>query len=90
MEEIHVIVRGKVQGVGFRAKVKRVADLLDLSGQVRNLTDGSVEIYAQGTSEVLEAFLEQVKEHYDSYIESIDLKKQTVTILYRDFKIAHS
>ena len=90
MEEIHVIVRGKVQGVGFRAKVKRVADLLDLSGQVRNLTDGSVEIYAQGTSEILEALLQQVKEHYESYIESIDLKKQTATTLYTDFKIAHS
>jgi acylphosphatase len=90
MEEIHVIVRGHVQGVGFRAKVKRLADLLGLFGQVRNLTDGSVEIYAQGTSEILEAFLQQLKEHFDSYIESIDLKKQTATTLYTDFKIAHS
>ena len=87
MEEIHVIVRGRVQGVGFRAKVKRIASVLGICGQVRNLTDGSVEIYAQGSSEKLDALLEQVKEHYESYIENIDLKKQTSTIVYTNFKI---
>ncbi|MCX6989969.1 MAG: acylphosphatase [Chlamydiae bacterium] len=87
MEEIHIIVRGKVQGVGFRANVKRIAELVGVHGRVSNLSDGSVEIYAQGSSEKLNALLEQVKERYDSYIESIDLKKQTSTSVYTNFKI---
>lgn len=45
------LVRGRVQGVGFRAFVERAARRLDLTGYVRNLDDGSVEIYAVGPSE---------------------------------------
>ena len=41
-------VRGKVQGVGYRASCSQVAKELDLSGWVRNLPDGSVEIQVEG------------------------------------------
>jgi acylphosphatase len=47
------IVRGQVQGVGYRFFVVREARALDLSGYVRNLPDGTVEIVAEGTEEVL-------------------------------------
>jgi acylphosphatase len=43
------VVRGRVQGVGFRWFVEREAHLLALSGWVRNNADGSVEVLAQGT-----------------------------------------
>jgi acylphosphatase len=45
------IVRGRVQGVGFRWFVEREAHLLGIAGWVRNNHDGSVEILAQGTRE---------------------------------------
>ena len=48
-------VRGRVQGVGFRYFVERVADELDLSGWVRNLSDGRVEVYAVGSEDQLAA-----------------------------------
>lgn len=57
----HYIVRGKVQGVGFRAFVKRVAEAFDIVGQVRNRPDGSVAITARGTEENLASFVEQVE-----------------------------
>jgi acylphosphatase len=41
-------VRGRVQGVGFRWFVERVARELDLTGYVKNLDDGRVEVYAVG------------------------------------------
>jgi len=41
-------VRGRVQGVGFRYFVERAASALGLDGYVRNLDDGSVEVYAAG------------------------------------------
>lgn len=43
------LVRGRVQGVGFRSFVRREADQLGLQGWTRNLADGSVEVFAQGT-----------------------------------------
>jgi acylphosphatase len=43
-------VRGRVQGVGFRYFVERGAKALGISGWVRNVDDGSVEVYAAGTA----------------------------------------
>jgi acylphosphatase len=47
------IVRGRVQGVGFRWFVEREAHMLGLAGWVRNNADGSVEVLAMGTSDQL-------------------------------------
>jgi acylphosphatase len=47
------IVRGRVQGVGFRSFVEHSVRPIGLSGWVRNLEDGSVEVYAAGTPEQL-------------------------------------
>ncbi len=43
-------VRGRVQGVGFRYFVEHAANTLGLSGWVRNLDDGDVEVYAAGNA----------------------------------------
>lgn len=45
---VKVIIKGRVQGVFFRAETKRTADLLNLTGYVKNLADGSVEALFQG------------------------------------------
>jgi acylphosphatase len=47
------IVRGRVQGVGFRWFVEREAHILGIAGWVRNNADSSVEVLAQGTKEQL-------------------------------------
>jgi acylphosphatase len=47
------IVRGRVQGVGFRWFVEREAHMLGIAGTVRNNHDGSVEVLAMGTHEQL-------------------------------------
>ena len=49
------VVRGRVQGVGFRWFVEREAKTLGISGWVRNNTDGTVEVLATGTGEQLSA-----------------------------------
>ncbi|WFP48874.1 acylphosphatase [Methylomonas sp. EFPC3] len=51
---VHIIVKGRVQGVYFRAYTQKQAVKLNLSGFVRNLADGSVEIVASGHSEELQ------------------------------------
>ena len=54
MSELHVVVRGVVQGVGFRWFVRERARRLGLSGWVRNLRDGGVEVLASGDAGQLE------------------------------------
>lgn len=49
------VVRGRVQGVGFRWFVQRTGARLGLGGHVRNLPDGSVETHARGDAPALEA-----------------------------------
>lgn len=51
-------IRGKVHGVFFRASTERRARSLDLAGWVRNRSDGSVELEAEGSREACEALLE--------------------------------
>jgi acylphosphatase len=48
MERLHAVVRGDVQGVGFRYFVQRNAGRLGLRGWVRNNDDGTVEVVAEG------------------------------------------
>jgi acylphosphatase len=49
----HYMIRGRVQGVGFRWFVQREAAELELRGWVRNTTDGQVELIASGSAEQL-------------------------------------
>jgi acylphosphatase len=51
------IVTGKVQGVFYRATAKSMADDLDLSGWIKNNSDGSVEFECQGLEEPIQDFL---------------------------------
>jgi len=53
---MHVLYSGHVQGVGFRYTVKTVAYGFEISGTVRNLSDGRVELTTEGCKEELEAF----------------------------------
>jgi len=56
-----LIVFGKVQGVGFRAFVKNMANAFDICGYVKNLEDGSVIIIASGTLDNHKGFREQIE-----------------------------
>ena len=59
---LRAVVRGRVQGVFFRAFVRRWAYQLKLSGYVRNLPDGAVEVVVEGERPDLEKLLEYLKE----------------------------
>ena len=59
---VHMIASGRVQGVGFRFFVRQQASARGLSGWVRNLPDGSVEIHAEGDRELLEDLAARVEQ----------------------------
>jgi acylphosphatase len=57
---VQVYYEGHVQGVGFRYTVRQIAKGFDLTGFVRNLADGRVELQAAGNEEEVNAFLEAI------------------------------
>ena len=59
---MQVIYSGSVQGVGFRYSVKTVATGYDVTGTVRNLPGGDVELVAEGARDELEAFRQAIRE----------------------------
>ena len=65
MSELHVVVRGRVQGVGFRWFVRERARRLGLAGWVRNQRDGSVEVAARGAADALHALEAALREGPD-------------------------
>ena len=59
---VQVFYEGHVQGVGFRWSVKQIARGFDVTGFVRNLPDGRVELQASGTDDEVRDFLQAIAE----------------------------
>jgi acylphosphatase len=57
---VQVFYEGNVQGVGFRWSVRNIAKGFDVTGSVRNLRDGRVELLAAGDQEEVHAFLDAI------------------------------
>jgi acylphosphatase len=62
MERVTVLYSGRVQGVGFRMTARQLACGYDVTGTVRNLADGRVEMIAEGARAELKAFLTGIAE----------------------------
>jgi len=85
---MQVIYSGQVQGVGFRYSVKSVATCFDLTGSVRNLPGGEVELLAEGSKEELEAFRQAIRESgLDHFIRQEDVSWQEARSEFRGFEI---
>lgn len=88
--ELHAIVKGRVQGVCFRATVSDLAHELDLTGTVQNLSDGTVEVYAQGAKADLDQLLKQLKESPgQSRVDGIDATYNKPLREFASFDIVH-
>ncbi len=88
--EMHALIRGEVQGVGFRATTQYYAMRLGLKGTVRNLPNGNVEIYAQGSKQQLQELIRKLKEEFGSrQIEEATVEYLSMKNPYRDFQIIH-
>ncbi len=61
MPTVHLMVKGKVQGVFYRATAKKMADETGITGWVKNTPDDCVEIVASGSQQGLQQFIEWCK-----------------------------
>lgn len=86
---IHVLIEGRVQGVGFRFYTKDQAEKLGLTGWVRNTFDGNVEAYAEGLKEDLEIWLKHLQRGPRSaFVTSIKTEWLTAQGKFRNFQVA--
>lgn len=86
--ERHLIISGQVQGVSYRYKTKELADAIGLTGYVRNQSDGTVMILAQGTAAQLD---ELERRCYDgskyAHVEHIASHDKGISDTYSSFEI---
>jgi acylphosphatase len=85
---VHIVVRGLVQGVGFRYFVYRIASRLNLVGWVRNLYNGDVEVEAEGPRSMLEEFIKDLKIGPQSaYVKDLRIEWQDYKGEFKTFEI---
>ncbi|UCE60698.1 MAG: acylphosphatase [Phycisphaerales bacterium] len=83
-----VFFSGTVQGVGFRYTTRAVAARFDVVGQVRNLSDGRVELVAEGVPEEVGRFRDAVAEAMTRYIRETTSREDPPTGEFSSFSIA--
>ena len=81
--------QGRVQGVGFRFTAQRVAGDFNISGWVKNMPDGGVELAAEGEERLLKGFLSELKSDMGRYISSDKVQWQEFTGEFAGFNIRY-
>lgn len=90
MIQLHIIVSGKVQGVGYRYFSQMKAVQYGVTGWAKNLSDGSVEILAIGTNDQLEPFIEDLRVGNPfSTIDDMKITKSEKTESFHSFTIKY-
>ncbi len=80
LKQAKITVRGRVQRGGYRDKVDRIAYGYDITGYVRNLEDGSVEIVCEGEEDTINRFAEEIR------IDRYPIKVTDVDVEFSDYK----
>ena len=90
MTSLQVFYEGNVQGVGFRWTVRHAATGFDVTGWVRNLPDGRVELQANGEETEVRAFLDRIAQgELHSLIHKQTVNKLEKPVATRGFEIRH-
>ncbi|TGB04604.1 acylphosphatase [Halobacillus salinus] len=91
MERRHIIVHGRVQGVGFRASVQQVAVRLEVNGWIKNKSDGTVELEAEGNSDQLDHLEQEIEKGPSPFakVRHMDVSKKEPTQKENKFQVIH-
>lgn len=85
--QLEVRFTGRVQGVGFRARVMDLARGFEVTGRVSNLDDGSVHLFAEGAEREVLDFLDTIETAMRSHIRGVETKPGTGARRHNDFII---
>jgi acylphosphatase len=87
-ESRRVLYSGRVQGVGFRYTARQIAQGHAVTGFVRNLSDGRVELVAEGPPAVLDQLLDDIAAAMADYIRDSHVDRQPASGQYKSFEVA--
>jgi acylphosphatase len=82
-----VYYTGNVQGVGFRDTAVRIARDYPVTGWVKNLADGRVQLLAEGPADALDDFLKAIREKWKDNIKDAKVEEQSVSGKYQKFTV---
>jgi acylphosphatase len=82
-----IFFSGRVQGVGFRYTTLQVAKEFEVSGYVKNLADGRVQLEAQGRGGEVKAFVKAVEERMHGHIKKVERSHQAGATRFQGFTI---
>jgi acylphosphatase len=85
----HIIFSGSVQGVGFRNKARSIATSRQLTGFVRNLADGTVEMLVQGKTGDINDCLKDIKKFFSDNIKDTKIDEVHYESKYTDFRVLY-
>jgi acylphosphatase len=83
----HIIFTGQVQGVGFRFTTFNITKRHRITGFVRNLPDGTVEMFAQGPPIAVNDCVRDIEEEFSGYIRETKIEEIPPNPQYKEFKI---
>lgn len=85
---MHLVIKGRVQGVFFRASTQEQAHRLGIKGWVRNCPDGSVEVMAEGPRERAEEFLSWCRQGPPhAQVDEVKLRWEKFSGEFQDFRV---
>lgn len=87
MKRFSIIVTGKVQGVGYRYYAKDYADRYGIFGWIRNNSDGTVAIEAQGDERVLQRFIDDLRDG-PSMSNVVDINVREVPVVQEEHQFS--
>ncbi|MCH5376725.1 MAG: acylphosphatase [Planctomycetes bacterium] len=86
---LQVIYSGRVQGVGFRWTCQAIARHHPVSGTVKNLIDGTVELFADGDGRDVRSFLAEIQQAMSGHIERVEITPVQESVQYVGFRIVY-
>ena len=83
----HILFSGQVQGVGFRYTANHIARQYNITGFVRNLPDGDVEMLAQGPEQDIDTCIVDIQDYFAGYIRDTQIEPVPPNPRHTDFRI---
>jgi len=83
----HILFSGQVQGVGFRYTANRIAARYNLTGFVRNLPNGDVEMLAQGSEQDIDTCIAEIQDYFAGYIQDTKIEPVPYSNRHTNFRV---
>lgn len=87
ISQLNAWFNGRVQGVGFRYQVLQIAKGFSVTGYVKNLSDGRVELCAQGQRSEIEHFLKEIQSQWEGYVRECEVRYCEAPVALTSFEI---